>query len=232
MITFHRGGIATSFTSYFPLVNSLVLLAPSSLIRPKHLSSTSKFLYSTGIVPESLLQWLVKRRLRGGPLSASQAKDEGKAGIGDAADEEIPEWSAAATAVAPMSKSRPHVDIQQAVVWQLDHHEGFTSAFMSSIRYAPITGQHEDWKRLGQRISVQNAATEEPLEQGGLEIGKVLIVMGASDPIIVEQELRDDASEALGAGNIDFRTIAAGHEFPITKSSEVVGHVAQFWNIS
>ncbi|KAI9713711.1 MAG: hypothetical protein M1812_006549 [Candelaria pacifica] len=227
------GGIAASFTSYFPdMVNSLVLLAPSGLVRPKHISSTSKFLYSTGIVPESLLQWLVKRRLRGGPLSATPTKDQGGAGLSDAVEEEVPKRSTAAATSASMSKSRPHVDIQEAVVWQLDNHEGFPSAFMSSIRYAPITDQQEDWKRLGQILSAQKGATEKLIKRRSLEKAKVLIIMGSTDPIIVEKELKDDSTEALGgAGNVDFRTISAGHEFAITKSDEVVGHIVDFWSL-
>ena len=58
------GGIAVSFTSYFPrLVKSLVLLAPSGLVRPKNISATSWLLYSTGFAPESLLIWMVRSRL-------------------------------------------------------------------------------------------------------------------------------------------------------------------------
>ncbi|KAI9795450.1 MAG: hypothetical protein M1835_005784 [Candelina submexicana] len=227
------GGIAASFTSYFPhMVNNLVLLAPSGLIRPKHISSTSKFLYSTGILPESVLQWLVKRRLRGGQLNASPVKDEESAGVGDAVEEEAPQGSGPAIAAAPMSKSRPHVEIQGAVVWQLDHHYGFPSAFMSSIRYAPISSQQEDWRRLGQHLSVQNAATEKPVQRRGFQNRKVLIILGRSDPIIVEKEFQADSTDALGgADNIEFRTVAAGHEFPITKSSEVVEHIASFWKL-
>lgn len=71
------GGIAASFTSYFPeMVKSLVLMAPSGLIRPQHMSFKSKFLYSIGVFPESLLQWLVKRRMKE-PAVASKTKSVG-----------------------------------------------------------------------------------------------------------------------------------------------------------
>jgi pimeloyl-ACP methyl ester carboxylesterase len=61
------GGIAANFTSHFPnLVTSLVLLAPAGVMRPYHISSTNKFLYSSGLVPENLLQWIVKGKMESG----------------------------------------------------------------------------------------------------------------------------------------------------------------------
>jgi pimeloyl-ACP methyl ester carboxylesterase len=69
------GGIAAAFTGYFPnMVKSLVLLAPAGVIRSKHMSSRSRFLYSTGILPESVLQWVVRRRLGAGPMYANENK--------------------------------------------------------------------------------------------------------------------------------------------------------------
>lgn len=56
------------------MVNSLVLLAPSGLIRPEHMQSRSRVLYSTGVVPEIFLQWAVKRRLQAGPMYANENK--------------------------------------------------------------------------------------------------------------------------------------------------------------
>ena len=47
------------------MVSSLVLIAPSGLQRSSHISWTSKFLYSERWFPESWLEFLVKRRLRG-----------------------------------------------------------------------------------------------------------------------------------------------------------------------
>ena len=65
------GGIATNFTSYFPsLVSSLILIAPSGLVRKGHVSKLSKLLYASGILPESLVESIVKRRLAGNPSAA------------------------------------------------------------------------------------------------------------------------------------------------------------------
>jgi pimeloyl-ACP methyl ester carboxylesterase len=69
------GGISAAFTSHFSnLVKSLVLIAPSGILRPEHISIRSKLLYSTGVFPESLLRWLVKKRLQGGPMKRAENK--------------------------------------------------------------------------------------------------------------------------------------------------------------
>jgi len=71
------GGIAASFASYFPaMVNSLILVAPAGLIRKKHMSVRSRFLYYMGIVPEALLKWAVKKRLEAGPMYRDENKEK------------------------------------------------------------------------------------------------------------------------------------------------------------
>lgn len=69
------GGISTAFTSFFPrLVSALVLIAPSGLLQMQHISATSKLLYSSGIIPESWVEKLVKARLKDGPAAAIAMK--------------------------------------------------------------------------------------------------------------------------------------------------------------
>jgi len=84
---------------------------------------------------------------------------------------------------------------------------------MSSIRFAPITGQNVAWKRLGLRND------------------KILIIAGSKDPIIFHEELKEDASEALGNEKIDWRVIEGAHDFPITDADEVVANICKFWRL-
>ena len=108
------GGISTSFASYFPhLVSNLVLLAPSGLIRDHHFSKVNRMLYTEGVLPEALLEWLVARRLGSGPLRSEAVKDEGiDAGLEAAAvDGEIPE-----KVTVELSRSRPGLDVSKSVV--------------------------------------------------------------------------------------------------------------------
>jgi pimeloyl-ACP methyl ester carboxylesterase len=69
------GGIAASFTSYFPnLVESLVLIAPAGLMRSTRIHWTSKLLYG-GFLPRKLVEYLVWRRLGGIDASSSASQD-------------------------------------------------------------------------------------------------------------------------------------------------------------
>jgi len=100
---------------------------------------------------------------------------------------------------------------------------------MSSIRYGPITAQDHDWTRIAQGLAAQNATTNRDVEDAGLQNGKVLIVCGEHDAIIVKEELMQDATRVL-QGNVEFRLVDAGHEFPITRAGEVVGCIMGFWS--
>lgn len=58
------GGIVVNFVSSFcNLISSVILLAPSGLIRPYHFAWQSKFLYSNSLVPQWILECLVRQRL-------------------------------------------------------------------------------------------------------------------------------------------------------------------------
>ncbi|KAI9682130.1 MAG: hypothetical protein M1817_000184 [Caeruleum heppii] len=230
------GGIAASFTAQFPnLVRSLVLLAPAGLIRPAHFSKTNIFLYSSGLIPEPLLLWLVKRRLRQGTVKKSVTGAKGDeattamtAELPDDA-EETPEKSGSASVART-----DHFAVSPAatVAWQLDHHAGFVVSFLSSVRHAPISAQHDDWARIGTTLASNSESSAYRSGAQGLENGKVLVVLGETDPIIVREEIMEDATRALGGdGHVAFNTIDAGHEFPVTKSEEVVRHVSAFWGL-
>ena len=98
------------------------------------------------------------------------------------------------------------------------------------MRHGPISGQHADWRRIGARLSTQNADTEHATdaERMGLREDKVLVICGKSDPVIDYRELVEDATEVL-QGHLRFETCAAGHEVPITRSKEVVEYIWDFW---
>lgn len=78
-------------------------------------------------------------------------------------------------------------------------------------------------------MSAQNASTEERNEREGLQNGKVLIIAGHKDEIIVEDELVEDATEILGKNNVRFEFVDAGHDLPVSKSKEIVGFITAFW---
>jgi hypothetical protein len=235
------------------MVTSLVLLAPAGLIRPKHLSGRSRLLYSMGIVPEPLLKWGVARRLKAGPMYEDESKKKAgvRANVLDAVGAEVEgdafndpdagnkkpssvsvslvtssnyelekfynkslySYLARSRPPKPLSYIRPNLTVDAAVVWQLNNHTGFVHSFMSSVRFAPITGQQRHWSKLSQR---QN---------------KLLIVAGTRDPIIIADEIREDAEQLLGKEKVVFRKVEAAHDFPIVESEEVVRLVCEFWGL-
>ncbi|KAI9690500.1 MAG: hypothetical protein M1822_009463 [Bathelium mastoideum] len=146
---------------------------------------------------------------------------------------------------------RPTVSVAAAVAWQLAHHRGFLPAFISCIRHCPVYGQHGVWRAIGARLDAareqqqqQQGAREEGTgssdqQQGGggggaesdpgLEGGRVLVVVGRTDPIIVAEEVRADGVAAMGERNVEVVEVEAGHEVPITRSAEIVEAMGRLW---
>ena len=222
------GAIVATFTAYFPsLVSSLVLLAPGGLIRKEHHTLTNKFLYNTGLIPETVLERIIRSRLKAGdtPTKVTPPKEEviSAAPVMGEAPKDKP------TKAPELSRARPGITVAKVIGWQFDNHPGFVKSFMSSIRYGPVSEEHCHWRRLGKRLAAQNAPSEEEYAEQGLQNGKVLIIGGSKDSLIVKDELIDDATEALGANNVEFEFLDAGHELPVTKSREIVHYILDFW---
>ena len=220
------GGIAAAFAAFFPqLLSSLVLLAPSGLIRESQISFQSRLLYSRGLMPDNIIKFLVRQRLRAGPLVRPKA-DKRKLNASAALTEELPSQGAAE--VQTLSREYPHINIPSAVAWQVNNHTGFVHAFMSSMRNGPILGQRQwtNWARLGEYLSTQNRISSSTQGQSGLSLDKVHILCGNNDAVIVKDELVPDATAVLG-GNVTFQFYEAGHEFPSTKYKEVASYILE-----
>ena len=193
------------------MVRSLVLLAPGGLIRPHHMKQQYWLKSLDGVVPESLLQWAAHR-------SINKVR---KTALSDAATKKKPMVEDTNTIEA---FQRP-LNIPAVIEWQIAHHKGFMYSFMSSLRHGPITNQHEDWRRLGKVLSEAAAETPKTFAQA-----RVLIVLGEKDPIIIEDEIISDATDALGgAHNVEFFVVGGeSHDFPITRSDVVVEQISRW----
>ena len=204
------GGIAVDFTTAFPsMVTSLVLLAPAGLIRPYHFDWVSRLMYSDH-VPDWLLEWVVERRLRGGPIRPPVAKtgdERNPTARAEIKGNRDPEYESTV-----LVDGRP-VTITEAVGWQLDHHMGFVKAFCSSIKYSSIEQREESWKKLKERGE------------------QVLVIAGRTDPVIIADELREDVFKVVGEEKVRWRVVDSAHDFPITKLEEVVDEIRYFWGI-
>ncbi|KAH0172149.1 alpha/beta-hydrolase, partial [Aureobasidium melanogenum] len=219
------GGIAASFTSHFPnLVESLVLIAPAGLMRSERIHWTSKLLYG-GLLPRRLVEYLVWRRLGGNdsaPTSSQNVNDNDKVTATKAVDEEVPSHPALMRdSSAQISARRPSVSIADVVSWQLTHHAGFVPAFVSSIQHAPVSAQHSSWKSIAARQLL-------PANQRLLE-GKVLLLLGKDDTVVIADEMCEDAKEVLRDA-VDIRVMDGGHELPVTDADVVAQTILDFWS--
>ncbi|KAL2198522.1 Alpha/Beta hydrolase protein [Corynascus similis CBS 632.67] len=237
------GGLAVPFARFFArMLRSVVVVAGGGLIREEHVGWRSRALYSTTTarwVPEGLVRWFVKRRLmprteEGGAAVAATETEMAKEVVGVATGPHKNSDASGGQSFdnAVLLARRPEHTVSSVMDWQLRHHEGFIPAFISSIRHAPIYDQKDDWRALGQllaerreRLGWEDAAGEVP----GLEGGKILIVLGASDPVIVKEELIHDATAVLGEDGFEAVVLDAGHELVMTKANEVAAVMINFW---
>lgn len=116
----------------------------------------------SGIVPDSILEWLVARHLQV-PVDSSDRKPPPAE---SAMSEEIKGARNHNFESSPLSKTRPDVTVGSAVQWQLQEHRGFVRSFVSSFKYASIEGKQDTWRKLGLRDD------------------KVLIFVGKTDPLV------------------------------------------------
>lgn len=205
------GAIAVDFTSYFPhLVKGLVLVAPGGLIRKSHISVSSKMLYSSSWMPEWMVRKLVASKLWTGAKKVES-------------DPEAIENAETSTTVSEGDKTyvssnrmllpgNPHSTVSSVVDWQIKHHKGFVPAFISTIRNAPIHNQHDRWNVI--RDNIESRAG--PLRE-------VWLVLGETDPIIVANEITEDARAALGEENVKVKVLdGVGHEVAIERADDIV----------
>lgn len=229
------GGIAASFTSTHPeLVESLVLIASGGLLRPKHISRSSKLLYSN-LLPEFMVKYFVGRRLKGTKRQnvnnnpeASKAEDiaNDPASIAEAEKPDHP--AHARDSEAPFFPDKPKMSIANAVAWQVDAHPGFLSSFISSIKYSPVSFERERWKLVGARCAARRASSE-PEKLPGLDENKVLLILGATDPVIIADEIEEDATAAMGKNNLKVVRLKGGHDVPVVNSRGCVETMCEFW---
>ncbi len=102
------GGVIVDFASHFGgLISSVVLLAPSGLIRPYHFGWQSGLLYSCSLLPEWIRETLVSRRLRSSDDSDQQRSES-------SVEEKLP----SAEEVDLSSDDERQLDIAKVVVSQ------------------------------------------------------------------------------------------------------------------
>jgi pimeloyl-ACP methyl ester carboxylesterase len=195
-------------------------------MRSSRIHWTSKLLYG-GWLPRRLVEYLVWRRL-GGIDAASAAsrggKDDGKVTAIQAAEQETSSHPALTPdSSAAISSRRPSVSIADIVAWQLHHHAGFVSSFVSSIQHAPISSQHTLWMKIAVAQDPSLPSAQRLLE------GKVLLLLGKDDTVIIAEEMCEDAEQALGKEAVEICVLDGGHELPVTDADVVAQTILDFW---
>ncbi|KAK8161736.1 Alpha/Beta hydrolase protein [Phyllosticta citrichinensis] len=247
------GAVAADFASWFTnLVSSLILVAPGGIIRKAHISWKSKLLYnSSSVLPTQLLNLLVSRKLYtppdsgsvspktvSGTISAEDAEAEAGNLIGNQRLVVSTSKCSSSTQTrrgsmesdpTQLVPGRPNATAANAVNWQLRHHSGFITSFVSSILHAPIYECNERWRELGCRLREKKTKTLEVTAERRRPGRDVLFLLGSQDPIIVVDEILQDAEKTLGGENFEATVLEAGHELPISMPGDVVAAMCRFW---
>lgn len=207
------GGIGADWTSWFPeRVESLVLVAPAGLLRGSRVAWWSRMVYG-GFLPRGMVERMVKKRLVGGSQRQRQP-EETSVGILKSAEAEAPVVSDELG--GGLFPGRPAFSVATSVAWQADVHPGFVASFISSIQNSPISAQQPRWRIIASRLDEQRSNPNDTVAaRQGLREGKVLILLGDEDSVIVADEVSEDAREAMGDANVQIEVLAGGHDLPI-----------------
>ena len=205
------GAIAVHFANAFPnLVSSLVLLAPAGLIRAESFGVVTRFIFSSGVVPERILARITGRRLQR-PIAASRRSRNSPAAAAVAvAASEVTDQHPGAAKPTPLEDR-----VLGYVRWMVIHHEGFVPAFMSCVRFAPLTEQHASWRQLAKRRP-----------------GTTAVLLAKTDEIIdADMYAREGLPLAGGEGNVVWRVLPGSHDFVMTHVEPIMDELDLLWGM-
>ncbi|KAI1150255.1 Alpha/Beta hydrolase protein [Nemania diffusa] len=211
------GGIAVNFAATFPdMVEFLLLLSPAGLIRAENIGRLSRLVFTSGLVPERLLAWMTKGRLRK-PIDNAVSKRRSAASQTLAPVEEKEDFIdlAVQEAVDPPKQQSPtpfELDVASFVYWSIDNNEGFVPAMMSTIRYGPLMEQQDDWRMLAKR-----------------KPGTTAVLIGQDDNLVQPQDYEEDALPLIGGkDHVFWRLVPGAHNFPFTHPRSALKEIYQF----
>ncbi|KAH0499468.1 hypothetical protein TgHK011_006665 [Trichoderma gracile] len=214
------GGIAVHFAAAFPhLVSSLVLLAPAGLINPEDFGAVSLFVFKSGFVPERILAYLTRFRLQK-PIAAARKPKEPPSTSPTAAvaDVAIPEATSAAKQNGDGSATTG-IPLEQHVLmyvrWMVLNHPGFVPSFMSCIRHAPLTHQHDSWRRLARR-----------------KAGTTMVLLARDDELIDAGDYEREALPLVGGKeNVVWKVLPGAHDFVMTHTEHILRELDELWKM-
>jgi len=210
------GSIAVLFAAYHAsMLRSVTLVCPGGLIRTSHISNRSRFLYSSGLIPEWLRLKLIHGSLepRHGALSADVPDENLHADIDF--DE------------VPISSDQPRVRIGDVFRWQLKWNSGFVPSYLSTIRSALVYRRHDGlWRVLEDELARRR--TEDP--PPGLPGGRICLILAERDVIVVKDELLEDSKGLLCREAVEMHVMKGGHEVAVSRGKDVASIAIGSWN--
>lgn len=220
------GGLAVSFASQFPRsVRSVTAIAPGGLMKRSGNSWRTRLLYSRGWCPETVLEWLVRRRYEPSRVVGSRQGQGDEDALVEQAEVKKDGQGDDPFDDAMVSPLLPKVTVAQVMAWQLEHHRGFIPAVMSAFRYGPIHERYEEWQRVGAFLAERRVDSS----LAGLLNGKLMLVLGGSDLIVKKDYIVPEVKRVLGDEGVEVVLMDAGHEVAITKGVEIAGACVNFW---
>lgn len=221
------GGIAVHLATAFPqMVRSLVLLAPAGLIRKETFGMASRVVFRSGWVPEGVLEVITRWRLKR-PIAASAKKRKQQSPASTTPTEEkstlLPDdksiEATVTSEIADPATPDPPNALQRKVLayvsWQTNHHAGFINAFQSTVRFAPLMGQHEAYAKLAAR-----------------KPRTVCFIFGDGDEIVNEEDYRHDALPLVGGEEhvVWKKSVRGAHDFPMVDPETTLRIMMEFWD--
>lgn len=210
------GGIAAHFADTFPhLVSSLVLLAPAGLIRAERFGRITRFVFSSGAIPEAILHQITSQRLQQ-PIASSRKVPK------TPTPKSLPTTPGLEVAAAELGSTNSEAVAQplehrvtQYVRWMVAHHRGFVPSFMSCIRYAPLVQRHDVWRSLAKR-----------------KPGSTIIMLAERDEIISKDDYEHDGLPLIGGKeNVVWKVLPGSHDFVMTHPQEILQVLDREWDM-
>ncbi|KAK5988653.1 hypothetical protein PT974_10139 [Cladobotryum mycophilum] len=201
------GALAVAFAAYHSnLLRSVTAICPAGLVRPSHLGWEDR-LYWRSWLPEWFLRPILRRRLQPVLWKGEELPLE----------VETVHWD-----LVPCSVEEAYPRVGDVMEWQLEANGAFAHTYLSTLRHAPVYGQHDGiWKLLGDRMARNR--------EHGQGLGRLCLILGENDALTVRDEWTEDSKAVLGEDGVDIHVVKGHHSIAMTKGREVANIAINSW---
>ena len=196
------------FIAHFPnLVNSIVLLAPTGILRRLPDDYNAFCFRHPALFSKAHLRRAVGRScevdLAGVSIKKIMAKN-----------------------VSP-NLDTGNIDVAAAVQWQYDFNDGFVPSLVKSIKDGPLVNQDSDWKKACNYIKGEDHEKAPSKLHGS----KILVILGDVDTVVMGNEFSQGLERMFGPEHVQFVTVQGDHDFLVLDYKVVLKHICEFWKL-